>query len=295
MRDATSPVAHPINSFAHRIRRRQPVIFNVLFKLPAVILRIFGLVLLLLLVLVQRLLEPWPSHFASEDPFAVRMVFIFSQQPSISFRHRIAFAEKLLLANFVPVPRLAVLGNGNGKWRLLFRGTALELGYFFGRITPRRLGDLQAIICTFNHYAAAPLAEPFEIETVSHVFGWSLPASVHRHRFFNWNIEHAHFARGSDVTSRAELPRSRRSRRHGNRFGIFKAQLTPGEIRRAIAGQIQHQRLVDAREPDLTLYAPAGAIVDFATQNMLVKPPSHGQKLCRCRDCERTRFLGLGP
>ena len=178
---------------------------------------------------------------------------------------------------------------------LLFRATALELGYFFGRITPRRLGDLQAIICTFNHYAAAPLAEPFEIETVSHVFGWSLPASVHRHRFFNWNIEHAHFARGSDVTSRAELPRSRRSRRHGNRFGIFKAQLAPGEIRRAIAGQIQHQRLVDAREPDLTLYAPAGAIVDFATQNMLVKPPSHGQKLCRCRDCERTRFLGLGP
>src|SRR6266536_4784033 len=130
MRDATSPVAHPINSFAHRIRRRQPVIFNVLFKLPAVILRIFGLVLLLLLLLVQRLLEPCPSHFASDDPFAVRMVFIFSQQPSISFRQRISFAEKLLIANFVPLLRLAVLSNRDGKWSLLFRDALLAFGNF---------------------------------------------------------------------------------------------------------------------------------------------------------------------
>src|SRR5207249_430061 len=155
MRDATSPVAYPINSFAHRIRRRQPVIFNVLFKLPAVILRIFGLVLLLLLLLVQRLLEPCPSHFASDDPFAVRMVFIFSQQPSISFRRRIAFAEKLLIANFVPVPRLAVLGNGNGKWRLLVMG----IGLGFSKLN--------------SHPARSGAPSPVKSNTSD----WSMPAS----------------------------------------------------------------------------------------------------------------------
>src|SRR5437667_1789066 len=175
MRDATPPVAHPINSFAHRIRRRQPVIFNVLFKLPAVILRIFGLVLLLLLMvfllllLVQRLFEPSPTHFAGDDPFAVGMAFIFSQQPSISFRQRIAFAEKLLIANFVPLLCLAILSNRDGKWSLLFRDALLALGNFLCRITPGWLGDLQAIVAAFDHHTAIELTEPFQVDRVRHV------------------------------------------------------------------------------------------------------------------------------
>src|SRR5207237_3253051 len=136
MRDAAALVAHPIDSFAHWIGQRQFIILDVLLKFILInrvevsfrSLRLFLLLMLLLLLfLLQRFLNPCPSHFTGDDPFAVGMVFIFFQQSPVSFRSRIAFAEKLFIANFVPLLGLAVPGNGDGNRRFLFLIAALPL------------------------------------------------------------------------------------------------------------------------------------------------------------------------
>ncbi|PYJ69549.1 MAG: hypothetical protein DME76_08595 [Verrucomicrobia bacterium] len=153
----------------------------------------------------------------------------------------------MFIANFVPFLGLAVPGNGDGKRRFLFLNAALTLGNFLRRITPCRLGDFQPIICAFNHHAAAQFAEPLQIKAVGHVFRRRLAPFAHRQCFFNWHIEHAHFARRSHITGGAALLRSRRFRFHGNGLRIFKAQLAARQIRRTIACQVKRQRPLDPR------------------------------------------------
>src|SRR5207237_8496236 len=97
--------------------------------------------------------------------------------PPIFCCTRTAFTEKLLLLHFVPFLRVSVLGHRNSKRRFLFRDAAVALGNFFFGITPCWLGDLQTIICAFDHHAAAAFAEPLEIYPIRHVFGWRLAAS----------------------------------------------------------------------------------------------------------------------
>src|SRR5207249_5200963 len=147
-----------------------------------------------------RSLSGWSAYFSSNRPYF--------------FGQRIAFAEKLLIPHFVPFLRLAVLGDRNSKRRFLFSDAAVALGNFFFGITPCWLGDLQTIICAFDHHAAAVFAEPLEIYPIRHVFGWRLAASGDCQRFFNGNVEHAHFACSRDITSGATLLRSGRFRRH---------------------------------------------------------------------------------
>jgi len=52
----------------------------------------------------------------------------------------------LLIPNFVPFLRLAILSYRNGKRRFFFSDAAVALGDFFWRVTPRRLRDSLAII-----------------------------------------------------------------------------------------------------------------------------------------------------
>src|SRR6266496_3107583 len=87
LREVAALVAHPINSFTHRIGRRQFIILNVVFGfvfLFVVDLRfqILGLLLLVILFFVlsvECLLKPRPSHLTGNDPFAIGMVRIFLQ------------------------------------------------------------------------------------------------------------------------------------------------------------------------------------------------------------------------
>lgn len=43
----------------------------------------------------------------------------------------------------------------------------------------------------------------------------------------------------------------------------------------AIAEQVEHEWLLGAREPDAARDTPARAIVDFASENVLVETPGH--------------------
>ena len=81
MQNVAALVAHPINPFTHRIGRRQFIILNIVLGLVFVFLvdvrfQIFRLVLVLS---IECLLKPRPSHFTGDDPFAIGMVRIFLQ------------------------------------------------------------------------------------------------------------------------------------------------------------------------------------------------------------------------
>jgi hypothetical protein len=56
---------------------------------------------------------------------------------------------------------------------------------------------------------------------------------------------------------------------------IFEAQQTPRQIRMTISSQLEHERLLDAREPNAPADASPSAIVDLAAKNVLVKTPGH--------------------
>jgi hypothetical protein len=107
------------------------------------------------------------------------------------------------------------------------------------------------------------------------VFGWCPARLGHRVGFLEWNIEDAHFPRRSDVTGLAALLRRRRLRRHHNRPRIFETQQTPREVQITIAEQVEDERLLYAREPDMPGHPPARAVVDLAAKNVLVKMPGH--------------------
>ena len=120
---------------------------------------------------------------------------------------------------------------------------------------------------------------PFEIKGVGGMLRRSAAFFKHRVRFVERDVEDAHFARRGDVPGGAALEQSRRSGGQRNGARIFKAEQAAGEVRLAIAAQLEHERLVDPRQPDSAGHEAAGAVVDLATDNVFIDAPGHAVRL----------------
>src|SRR4029453_9954228 len=94
VQDVAALVAHPINSFTYWIGWQKFIILNVVPGPIFLFLVRFHFQILVsallpafffFVLLIERLLEPRPSHLTSNDPLAVGMVGVFLQQPSVFF------------------------------------------------------------------------------------------------------------------------------------------------------------------------------------------------------------------
>lgn len=129
--------------------------------------------------------------------------------------------------------------------------------------------------------ASVALAEPFETEGVRPVPRRGQAEFVEAHDFVHRDVEDFDFLRSGDVADPAALSEIRRVAGHRERLRIFESQGAAGEVGRAIAAQVQDQRLGDAREPDAAGHATAHGVVEFSAEDVFVKAPDHAAIMVR--------------
>ena len=222
----------------------------------------------------------------------------FSKSWRYFFTNHVALTKELFTPKLVPPARISVCLDSFGERAVSFRASGLLFGKFLIGKPPDRIGYLQQIIRALDKDAAAQIAEPFEIEGVATTFRRCFTASHHRHRVGHRNIKDPHLARGGDIAGCADLLKSRRPGGQLKRTRVFEPQQAACKIRMTIALQVEHQRLIDARQPDSPGHTTACAIIDFPTEDVLVNSPGHAQNLyhrnggCNLKHLDREALRG---
>jgi hypothetical protein len=94
--------------------------------------------------------------------------------------------------------------------------------------------------------------------------------------FVDRHVVDAEFLRSGDVADPAALFEVRRGAGEGRGVRVCKRERAAGEIRRAIAAQVERHRPGEAREPQAAGDAAAHGVVEFAAEDLFADAPGHG-------------------
>ncbi len=228
---------------------------------------------------IEHFLQPIPAHLARDDALGVGVVRVLLQELAVAVGARIALAQELFGAEFVPrrfrflEVNFAAEGSCAG-----FPREAFAVAQFLRTETPGRLGYFQTVIGALDHKATAQLGKPLQVKASGEMVGRLFPGLQEDNGLLQGHIENAHFPRGRDLSRRAALAQRGRLGAKGDRSRILKTQPTACQIGRTITCQFEGQRFRDTLEPDAASDASAGPIIDLAAPHIFVNSPGHQRR-----------------